>query len=172
MKKIILILMAILFIGGEAAWAQDRQLPVFSSSLGGGGGYYGRRGVVRRGTVYGTRGRTYDGYQKVNTVIAGPVKRKVMQKKTVIHYDADQINLSEKQMEELMPVIQRIQEKKTTSLDVIGIARNYNAISNRQLSLDKVLLSYAPNLRINYREISGPAVVDSNDNTVEFIEYR
>ncbi|MBQ7413156.1 MAG: hypothetical protein IJV07_02650 [Alphaproteobacteria bacterium] len=172
MKKIILILMLILFVGADIAWAQEKQLPVFSSSLGGGGGYYGRRGVIRRGTVYGTRGRVYNGYQESHTVIAGPVRRKIMGKKTVIHYDADQIALNEKQMEELMPIIQRIQEKKTTSLDVIGIARNYNVISKRQLSLDKVLLSYAPNLRINYREISGPAVVDSNNNTVEFVEYR
>ena len=172
MKKIILILMLMLFVGADVSWAQEKKLPMFSSSLGGGGGYYGRRGVVHRGTVYGTRGRVYNGYQEGHTVIPGPAKRKVMQKKTVIHYDADQIGLNEKQMEELMPVIQRIQEKKTTSLDVIGIARDYNVISKRQLSLDKVLLSYAPNLRINYREISGPAVVDSNNNTVEFIEYR
>ena len=74
-------------------------------------------------------------------------------------------------MEKLMPMIRRLQDGKIKSLEVIGICRDYNTTSHRQLRLDKILHSYSPNLEIKFREISGAAVISSNDNTMEFVEY-
>ena len=167
MRKFLIILCAFVFLGTEIAWAQAKY-PLFSSSLGGGGYGYYRRGVRR--SVY----RPYGGgrvYGEATTVFAGPKKITAPRKKIVIKYKPGQIELSEDLMEKLMPMIRRLQDGKVKSLEVIGICKDYNTTSHRQLSLDKILHSYSPNLEINFREISGPAVVNSNDNTMEFVEY-
>ena len=155
MKKFLICLCAFLFLGVEIAWAQARH-PVFSSALGG-GAYYTGRGVRR--SVY----RPGGGRAAAPAILP--------RKKTIIKYQPGQIELSEDLMEKLMPTIRRMQDGKVKSLEVIGICRDYNTTSNRQLSLDKILRSYAPNLDIKFREISGAAVIRSNDNTMEFVEY-
>lgn len=160
MKKFLIILCAFLFLGTDIVWAET-QYPVFSSALGGGGGYYTRRGVRR--SVYRP-----DGAQTA-VVSARTVNRP--RKKIVLQYAPGQIDLTNEQMEKLMPVIRRIQEGKVGTIELIGICRNYATTATRLTNLSRILYSYAPALRIHDRNISGPAVVDSNDNTVEFVEY-
>ena len=75
-------------------------------------------------------------------------------------------------MEKLMPLIKRIQQRKTKSLEVIGIAKDYSLIYHRLTSLGRIFQSYTPHLMPDFRDISGPAVVKSNNHTVEFIEYQ
>jgi len=131
---------------------------------------YGRRGVRR--SVYRPYGAgNYRVPVEATTVFGGVQKVAVPRQKTIIKYQPGEIQISENSMEKLMPMIRRIQDGKVKSLEIIGICRDYNLTSNRQLSLDKILHSYAPNLSINFREISGPAVVNSNNNTMEFVEY-
>ena len=163
MKKFLIIACAFFLLGTEIAWAQ--RYPVFSSAVGGGG--YARRGVRR--SVYRPGGG--GGGVITTTTFGGTQRVTVPRKKTIIKYDPGQIQISEEAMEKLMPMIRRIQDGKVKSVEVIGICRDYNITSNRQLSLDKILHAYSPNLTINFREISGPAVVRSNDNTMEFVEY-
>ena len=167
MKKFLIILCAFLLLGTEIAWAQAKH-PVFSSALGGGGygygyGYgYARRGVRR--SVY----RPYEGTRSAY-VVAQPAKW--AREKIVIKYEPGQIALANEHMEKLMPMIRRIQDGKVRSVEIIGICRDYNTIANREANISKILRSYAPSLNIRHREISGAAVIDSNDNTVEFVEY-
>ena len=164
MKKFLVILGILLFLGTEIAWAQA-QHPVFSASLGGGGygyGYYGGRGVRR--SVYRPVARTRSEY-----VVAQPVKR--ARKKIILKYEPNQIDLIDDQMEKLMPVVRNIQDGKVKTLEVIGICRDYNTISHRQRSLAKILRSYSPSLDLRFRQITGAAVIDSNDNTMEFVGY-
>jgi hypothetical protein len=151
MKKILFSLILGLLIT-ESVWAQS-----FSSALGG-GSYSRNRTVIQNGQIIHSRGN--------------PVVKPIVRKKTVIKYEQNQVDLNESQMEKLMPIIRRIQSKKTTSLDVIGIAKNYSTIYHRQNSLAHIFQSYTPHLQPNFREISGPGVVKSNDNTIEFIEYQ
>jgi len=164
MKKIFFALIMLLFLGADMAYAY----PVFSSALGGGG--YARRGLRR--SVYRPSGaRGYVAPGETLTVFGGVQKVTAPRKKIVIKFEPGQVALSEDQMEKLMPMMRRIQDGKVKTLEVIGICRNYNVTSHRQMSVDKVLHSYSPNLEVKYREISGPAVVNSNDNTMEFVEY-
>ena len=163
MRKFLIILCALLFLGTEIAWAQAEH-PVFSASLGGGGyGYYGRRGVRR--SVY----RPYGAVTQTRHVAVVPARHPP--EKLVIQYGPSQINLSNEQMEKLMPMIRRIQDGKIRKIELIGICRDYTITANRIANISKILRSYAPNLTIRHRDISGAAVVDSNNNTVEFVEY-
>ena len=149
MKKIFFYLILILFIS-DVSHAQT-----FSAALGG-GGHYGSKTVVRNGQVVRT----------------GAVKKPTVRKKTVIKYEPNQTHLTEAQMEKLMPLIKRIQQRKTKSLEVIGIAKDYSLIYHRLTSLGRIFQSYTPHLMPDFRDISGPAVVKSNNHTVEFIEYQ
>lgn len=150
MKKIFIAL-AVFFFMSCVAEAQT-----FSAALGGGSGYRSGRAVVKNGQVVRT----------------ASVRKPVVRKKTVIRYEPNQIHLTETQMEKLMPMIRRIQTGKTKSLEVIGIAKDYNLIYHRQTSLGRIFQSYTPNLSPDFREISGPGVIKSNNNTMEFIEYQ
>lgn len=150
MRKIFTALILCFFISYSA------EAQTFSAALGGGSGYKSGRAVVKNGQVVRT----------------ASVKKPVVRKKTVIRYEPNQIHLTEAQMEKLMPMIKRIQSGRTKSLEVIGIAKDYNLIYHRQTSLGQVFQSYTPNIRLDFREISGPAVIKSNDNTMEFVEYQ
>ena len=156
-KNVIIGIVLMLCMGFSAARAQMDH-PVFSASLGGGGAGYRGGAVVRR----------------ANGVVTSQTvqKRKVAPHKLVLRYDGEQTLLSDEQMKKLMPVIQRIQSGQTQSLEVIGIGRDYNTVYHRQNALRQAFFSYTPNLTPYFREITGAAVVDSNNNTVEFIEYR
>ena len=152
MKYLCYAFLCIIGLGMSVAQAQE-----FSSSLGGGGiGYTG----VRR-TMYTPRGQ----------VVAPTVRKQQRRKKTIVKYSPNQVDLNNDQMEKLLPLMKRIQDGKVKSLDVVAIARDYNMTYHRETSLGRVFQSYTPNIQPNFRHISGPAVVDSNDNTVEFIEY-
>lgn len=160
MKRIILLTcLSIFFMGVVTAQAQETY-PVFSSALGGGGGSYRRSAVFRRGVVPGTRTA---GVKKI---------RKEAPKKTVIRYEPNQTNLTDEQMETLLPLIQRIQAGEVRSLDVIAICRDYSTAYYRQSALGRMFRSYTPNLMPHFRQITGDAVLASNDNTMEFIEYH
>lgn len=150
MKKIFAVLVLCFCISYFA------EAQTFSAALGGGSGYRTGRVVVKNGQV----------------VRSASTRKPVVRKKTVIRYEPNQIHLTEAQMEKLMPMIRRIQTGKTKSLEVVGIAKDYSLIYHRQTSLGRVLQSYAPNILPNFREISGPGVVKSNNHTVEFIEYQ
>ena len=157
MKKFLIILCAFFLLGAEIAWAQ----PVFSGALGGGGGYY--RSGVRR-SVYRPRGAT--------TRYAAPAKPAIRPRsKIILKYEPGQMNLAQEQMEKLMPAVRRIQDGKVRKIELIGICRDYATAAIRITNLSRTLYSYAPNLQIDDRTIVGPAVVPSNDNTLEFVEY-
>ena len=162
MKKIIIILCTFFLLGLEVSLA-EAQYPVFSASLGGGGGYYTGRGVRR--SVY----RPYGGTTRTQYVARQIVKSP--HEKLVLQYAPGQIDLTNEQMEKLMPMIRRIQDGKVRKVELIGICRDYMTTFNRLTNLIRTLHSYAPKLKIEHRDISGPAVVDSNNNTVEFVEY-
>ena len=169
MKKTLFAIIGMLLLGSELAFAEG--YPVFSASLGGGAGAYTNRGVRRsvyRPGVYG------DGYVGGggHVVIGGVQQAARAQKKIVLKYNPDQITLSEEQMEKLMPLVRRMQAGKVAYIDIIGIDKSYNATTQRHLNLDQVFNSYSPNIKINFREISGAAVVPSNDHTIEIVEYR
>ena len=159
MKKFLIILCAVFFLSADVVWAQTRY-PVFSSALGGGSGYYARRGV--RQSFYRPRGAT--------RYVASDTRPRIHEK-TILKYAPNQIDLENDQMEKLMPAIRRIQDGKARSIELVGICRNYATASNRLTNLTRILTSYSPNLNVKHRYIAGPAVVDSNDNTIEFIEY-
>lgn len=150
MKKIFFYLILILFI------SETSQGQMFSSALGGGGYSSSTKTVVKNGQVVRT----------------GAVKKPTVRKKTVIKYEPNQVQLTEAQMEKLMPMIKRIQQGKTKSLEIIGIAKDYSLIYHRLTSLGQIFRSYTPNLTPDFRDISGPAVIKSNNHTVEFIEYQ
>lgn len=150
MKKIFLCIVFSLFMASFA------EAQTFSSALGGGVGYSANRSVIKNGQV----------------VRGGAVKKPVIRKKTVIRYEPNQIELTEAQMEKLLPMIRRLQDNRTKSLEVIGIAKDYNLIYHRQTSLGRMFQSYVPHLQVRFREISGPAVVQVNNHTMEFVEYQ
>ena len=169
MKKILFAIIGLLLIGTELAYAQG--YPVFSSSLGGGaGGVYTRRGVRR--SVYSPGGYAGYGYGEGHVVFGGAQRAARHQKKIVLKYEPNQIAPSEEQMEKLMPLLRRMQDGKVDHVDIIGIDRSYNITSKRYMNLDQIFNSYSPNIKINLREISGAAVVPSNNGTVEIVEYR
>ena len=149
MKKIFLCLALTLFIS-ELSYSQS-----FSSALGGSGLTTSHQ-VIKSG----------------QGVRSGSIRKPVTRKKTVIRYEPNQVELTDAQMEKLMPMIRRIQAGKTKSLEVVGIAKDYSLIYHRQTSLGRMFQSYIPNLLPRFREISGAAVVKANNNTVEFIEYQ
>ena len=151
MKKFLFILVLGL-LTAKSTWAQS-----FSSALGG-GSYSSNKTIVQNGRIVQTGGKT--------TI------KPVFRKKTVIRYSENQIDLNESQMEKIMPIIKRIQSQKTKQLEVVSIAKDYNTNYHRQISLGRVFQSYTPHLQPNFREISGPGVVKSNNNTIEFIEYQ
>ena len=157
-KNWIIGILLIFCLGISVSWAQTNH-PVFSASLGGGSG-----GVsYRNGTVV----------RRANGIVSQTSqKRRAVPHKLVLNYSADQILLGEEQAAKLMPVIQRIQAGQVQSLEVIGIGRDPNTVYHRQNALRQMLMSYAPNLTPYFREITGAAVLDINNNTVEFIEYR
>ena len=157
-KNVIIGIVLMLCVGFSAARAQTDH-PVFSASLGGGGTVHRGGAVVRR---------TNNGVVTSQTV----QKRKVVPHKLVLRYEGDQTLLSDEQMKKLMPIIQRIQSGQTQSLEVIGIGRDYNTVYHRQNALRQTFFSYTPNLTPYFREITGAAVIEPNNNTVEFIEYR
>ena len=160
MKRIILLTcLSIFFMGVVAAQAQE-SYPVFSSALGGGGGAFRRSGVFRRGVVSGTR------------TVGVKKTRKAAPKKIVIRYEPTQTNLTDEQMETLMPLIQQIQAGEVRSLDVVAICRDYSTAYYRQSALGRMFRSYTPNLMPHFRQITGDAVITSNDNTMEFIAYH
>ena len=168
MKKILFAVIGLLLMGSELAYAQG--YPVFSSSLGGGaGGVYTRRGVRR--SVYRPGGYGY-GYGEGHVVFGGVQRAAKPQKKIVLKYEPNQIAPTEEQMEKLMPLMRRMQDGKVDHVDIIGIDRSYNATSKRHMNLDQIFNSYSPNIKINFREISGAAVVPSNNGTIEIVEYR
>ncbi len=131
--------------------------PVFSSSLGGGGIGYGYTTV--------RDGRTYTPSTRSN------MQKRVVPRRTVLHYTEDQTELNEKQREILMKIVRRIQEGKTSSVEVISIARNNGIHYHRLTLLTRFFILYA-NKQILTKRISGASVLDSNNNTVEIIEYR
>jgi len=157
MKKVFFVL-TLLFgmVVTDTVMAQERY-PVFSGSLGGGSGGVGVRRTFYRPNSSG------------GVVASRP--QAVRRKKTILKYAPDQVLLTEKQMERLMPMIKRIQDGKISSLEVVVIDTEYEAVSRRQTELVKLFLQYVPNFEPSFREISGPAVIASNDNTAEFIEY-
>ena len=155
MKKIFLLIF-VAFIGiSELAFAQN--YPVFSSSLGGGSSGY--------------RASRYTMYRPNRGGRATPVRQTIRSKKTIIKYDANQLDPTRDQIEKLMPSIKRIQDGKVSSCQLVGIAQSYSTASRRLVGLKRILESYSSSLVTRDRIISGPAVVSSNDNTVELIEY-
>lgn len=131
--------------------------PVFSSSLGGGGIGYGYT-TVRDGRSYAPSARSQ-------------VQKRVVPKRTVLHYTEEQTEPNEKQREILMKIARRIQDGKTSSVEVVSIARNNGIHYHRLTLLTRFFISYA-NKQILTKRISGASVLDSNNNTVEIIEYR
>ena len=131
--------------------------PVFSSSLGGGGIGYGYT-TVRDGRSYVPSARSH-------------VQKRVIPKRTVFHYTVDQTAPNEKQREILMKIVRRIQDGKTSSVEVVSIARDDNLNYYRLLTLNKFFQGYL-NVQPRNRRITGASVLDSNNNTVEIIEYR
>lgn len=150
MRKIFTALILCFFISYSA------EAQTFSAALGGASGYKSGRTVIKNGQV----------------VRSASTRKPIIRKKTVIRYEPNQIELTEAQMEKLMPMIRRIQTGKTKSLEVVAIAKDYNLIYHRQTSLGRMFQSYTPNLSPDFREISGPGVIKSNNNTMEFIEYQ
>ena len=151
MKKFLLTLILGLLIS-EPISAQS-----FSSALGG-GSYTEKKAIIKNGQLVRTGGNT--------------AKKPIARNKTTIKYEETQINPTEEQMEKLMPLIKRIQSKKTKDLEIVCIAKDRNIVNHRNTSLARIFQSYAPYLKPNFREIYGPAVIKSNNNTVEFIEYQ
>ena len=169
MKKILFAIIGLLLRGSELAFAEG--YPVFSASLGGGAGSYGYRGVRR--SMY--RPGSYVGVGSGETqVVYGGVRAPASrpQKKIVLKYDPNQIELTEKQMETILPLIRRVQDGKVEHIDIISICRSHSAAAKRQTSLDQIFTAYNPNIKLNYRVISGAAVIAANDHTVELVEYR
>ena len=166
MKKILFAIIGLLLMGGELAYAEG--YPVFSASLGGGAGAYGYRGVRR--SIY--RPGRYVGSGEHQVVYGGVRAASKPQKKIVLRYDPNQIELTEKQMETILPLIRRVQDGKVDHIDIISICRSHSAAAKRQTSLDQIFTSYNPNIKLNYRVISGAAVITANDHTVELVEYR
>ena len=155
MKKIIWISLLGICLGATEVSAQSGY-PMFSSGLG--GGYVLQKGSIRR-------------LGSGSVARMAPVKR-IAPRKTIIRYEPNQIHLTEEQMKVLMEVIERVQEGKVRSLDIVGIAYDYNIIYHRETALGRIFQSYTPNLQPNFRHISGGGVVPSNADTVEFIEYK
>lgn len=91
-------------------------------------------------------------------------------RKTVLRFKPEQTELDETQKQKIMPIIKRIQEGKTTDLEVVGISRSDNKIYHRQMGLDQFFRGYVTNVRPFYRYVSGNAVMNSNDNTMEIFE--
>ena len=154
MMKRIIGLFLILCMGISVARAQTDH-PVFSSSLGGGSLSRREGSIVRR-----VSGGTLQTVQK----------RRITPRKLVLRYEGARLTLTDDQMQKLMPLFQRFQSGQSQSLEVIGIGRDYNTVYHRQNALRQTFMSYTPNLTPHFREITGAAVLDSNDNTVEFIE--
>ena len=131
--------------------------PVFSSSLGGGGIGYGYTTV--------RDGRTYTPSTRSN------MRKRVVPRRTVFCYSVDQTAPNEKQREILMKIVRRIQDGKASSVEVVSIARDDNLNYYRLLTLNKFFQGYL-NVQPRNRRITGSSVLDSNNNTVEIIEYR
>ena len=129
----------------------------FSSALGG-GSYTEKKAIIKNGQLVRTGGNT--------------VKKPIARNKTTIKYEETQINPTEEQIKKLMPRIKRIQSKTTKDLEIVCIAKDRNIVNHRNTSLGRIFQSYTPYLKPNFREIYGPAVIKSNNNTVEFIEYQ
>ena len=170
MKKAFLILLCLFFIGIDVALAQERT-PVFSSSLAGGVGYTYRgvrRNMYRPAMGYNINGGSVTGTYSILT--GSPNASSIRQKKYIFRYKDKQIELLENQMEKFMPFIKRLRENKTKSLEMFCIAKDRDIASRRCSNLIGILNSYKPDFKPTYKIISGPAVVKSNNNTVEIIE--
>ena len=175
MKKILFAIIGLLLIGTELAYAQG--YPVFSSSLGGGaGGVYTRRGVRR--SVYRPGG--YAGYGYGGGSVGGSssylqgspnAEIIVKNKKYILKYSKDKVEVTKKEMEKLKPIIQHLKDKKVKSLEIIGIDRDRDLSQNRYSELVEIFKAYAPDIQINYRSIFGVAVLESNNHTIEIIEH-
>ena len=175
MKKILFAIIGLLLMGSELAYAQ---YPVFSSSLAGGaGGIYTRRGVRR--SVYRPGGYAgYVGYtgggvvHETRSSISGTPNPATAYRvrKYVLRYSKYKTEVTKKEMEKLKPIIEHLKEGNVKSLDIVGIDRDPDLSQNRYSALVEIFRAYAPDIPINYRSISGIAVFETNDHTIEIIE--
>lgn len=155
MKKLFLLIF-LCFCAAPMVYAQA----TFSSALGGGAGY-----VPARQTFYNPAAPTTHA-----APAARPAARPTF-KKTTIKYSPAQVSPTSAQMEKLAPFIKRIQSHKIKSLELVGITRDYNLAYHRLDALSKIIEAYDINLPIDYQYITGNAVLKSNDNTIEILEY-
>ena len=177
MKKILFAIIGLLLMGSELAYAQ---YPVFSSSLAGGaGGVYTRRGVrrsvYRPGGYAGYTGYGYDGNAigETYSLLSGTASPTVIVKpiKYILRYSKNKVEVTKKEMEKLKPIIQHLKDRKIKSLEIIGIDRDPDLSQSRYAKIVEIFTAYHPDIQINYRSISGVAVLETNNHTIEIIEH-
>ncbi len=158
MKKIFLF--SIIFLGILESSIVSAE-PVFSSALGGGASYDTRSENVKR----------YKGQEQ--SVIMQ--KKVVKPYKTVLRYQPSEIALNEEHRALLAKIIDRYNNGQMFKIELVGINRDESTTSESYHRLRQVLgffESYMPGVNIKSRYVMGSVVFDTNDNTVEILEYR
>lgn len=155
MKQFLVCLLGISLMS-SVAMAQQ-----FSNSLGGGSSQ-------KANSRYGVNRTQSNSTSSYNDLKATSKKGVV---KTVLRFTPAQIRLDDEHEKQIMPIIRRVQEGRTKSVEVVAISKNYNSTYQRINTLRQLFIGYTPNLIPSFRHITGRAVFNSNDNTVEIYEY-
>ena len=158
MKKISLFsIICFVLFGTSAVSAQ----PVFSSALGGGASYDSRIESTKR----------YNG--KEQSVVTQ--KKVVKPYKTVLRYQPSETALNEEHRALLAKTIDRYNNGQIFQIELVGINRDEPTTSesyHRLIQVQRFFKAYMPETKIKSRYVMGSVVFDTNDNTVEILEYR
>ena len=158
MKKISLLSIVFLALFSASSVLAD---PVFSSALGGGTSYGVRVGNINR---YNEKGQTNILQKKV-----------VKPFKTVLRYQPSETSLNEEHRALLAKIVDRYNNGQVFKIELVGINRDESTTSENYHRLRQVLgffEAYIPGIKIKSRYVMGSVVFDTNDNTVEILEYR